>query len=135
LRHFVAFSDPASSAYIVRDIDPSGDPGGWRWAWRHPQLRFYLATTRALSFRADLILPGSILREVGPVTVTVRVNGHPAGQARYDRPGEHRFEVPVPEPFLVAGMNTVNIEPDRVWIAKDDGQPLSFLLARAGFVE
>jgi hypothetical protein len=135
LRHFVAFSDPAAPTYIVRDIDPAGDPGGWRWAWRHPELRFYLATTRALSFRAYLILPGRILREVGPVTVAVRVNGHAAGQARYDQPGEHRFEVSVPEGFLVAGINTVSIDPDRAWLAEGAGQPLSFLIARAGFVE
>jgi hypothetical protein len=127
---------PAASAYIVRDIRLDSDPGGWRWASRHPELRFFLPETHGLSFRMDFIIPGAIVKEVGAVTLRFRVNGAPLGEERFDKSGELRYLAPVPDHLLRAGaVNTVSIEPDKTWHSPDDGQDLSFLLGRAGFVE
>ncbi len=136
LAHFVAMNDPGASAYIVRDVSLSGEPGGWRWAWRHPELRFYLPTTRDLKFQLDFVVSSAVLRHTGPMSLAFDINGKRLGETRVDGDGEHRFEKPVPAEMLVAGgTNLVSIEPDKVWFSPADNQPLSVVLLRAGFVE
>src|SRR5437016_167470 len=40
LGQFVNMTDPAVDAFIVRDVSRTTEAGSWRWAYRHPQLRF-----------------------------------------------------------------------------------------------
>lgn len=136
LDHYVVLSNPQADRYFVRDISPSGDQGGWRWAWSHPELRFYLPTAHALSFEMEFVIPDSILHDAGPVTLALRINGRPFAEFRVDKGGKHHFLQAVPDGLLFAqAVNTVSIEPDKIWRSKQDGQALSFLLGRAGFVD
>ncbi len=132
---FVLMSDPRADWYLLRDIGPAEEGDGWRWAGPRPLMRFYLETARNLRFSLDFSIADVTFKETGPLTLSYRINGHPFDKIRYTQSGQHHYEKPVPESLLQSGReNLVEIEPDKVWISKDDGKKLSILLLRAGFV-
>ena len=136
LGYFVAMSDPAANTYIVRDISDTTEGGGWRWTYRRPELRFFLATVEHMNFIMDFSFPERIFRETGPVTLAFFVNGQLLDKAKFEKGGEQHYRHAVPAAMLRAGAaNFVAIEPDRVWTSKTDGAVLGFVLARAGFSE
>jgi hypothetical protein len=136
LARSIAMTDPNADAHLVRDISHLVEGGSWRWAGRHPQMRFYLDTVRNLKFSLEFSMAEATFRETGPVTLTFLANGRPFDQLRYSQPGRQSYKGPVPETLLKAGEdNIVEIEPDKVWISKDDGAALSILILRAGFVD
>jgi len=131
---FVKMSDPNAGDYIAGDVLPN-DPGApWRWTGRRPELRFNLPTGGDWVFFAELALAGATLEKTGPVTVSYFINGHILQIQRYAEPGEIHFERAVAPDWLHAGVNSVAIEPDRVYIAPDDGVALGLILKSAGFV-
>ncbi len=136
LGHYVAMNDPSVESYIVRDISPGLEAGTWRWVFRRPELKFYLETDRNLKFEMNFSMPGATMQETGPVTLSVFINNRLLGKFRYDTEGIKRLEQKVPPGFLKAGaINTVAIEPDKVWISKQDGAALGFILSGVGFTE
>ena len=131
----VAMSDPMADAYIVRDVSRTTEGGQWRWAYQHPELRFFLDRVENRKFALDFSLPEITFKETGPITLTFRINGHPLDRVRFDRTGDHHYEKPVPASFLKPRAdNFVAIETDKQWVSKVDGARLSFVLIRAGFV-
>ncbi len=135
LGHFVAMNDPSADTYIVKDIAASAEGGSWRWAHRRPELRFFVETDRDWKFEMNFSIPEATLKDTGPVTLSVLIDGKLLGRYRYDRHGEKHLLRPVPPGLLKAGaINSVAIEPDRVWISTLDGAALSFILSSAGFV-
>jgi hypothetical protein len=129
-------SDPAASAYIVKDVSDSSEGLGWRWTHRRPELRFFLPTAEHLDFLMDFSLPEVTFRETGPVTLSFFINGKLFDRVLYEKAGEQHYRKPVPASFLNSGtVNVVAIEPDKVWVSKADGAQLGFVLVRAGFSE
>jgi hypothetical protein len=133
---FVNMSDLAADAFVVRDISKTTEGGSWRWAYRHPELRYYVRRIESLHFVMDLGIPEHTFRETGPVTLTISINGHELDKIRFDQPGDRHFDKPVPEPFMQRGAeNFVSFETDKQWVSKEDGAVLSFVLSRAGFIK
>ena len=120
----------------MRDISPGLESGSWRWVFRRPELKFYLETDRNLNFEMNFSMPGATMHETGPVTLSIFINNRLLGKFRYDTEGIKRLVQKVPPGILKAGaINTVAIEPDKVWISKQDGAALGFILSGVGFTE
>ena len=132
--YFLYTSDPNAGAYLVRDF--TGNPGTPRWAHSHPVLRFFVPAAPRLRFAMEFALPERTFRETGPVTLTFRLNGVVFDRHRCETPGQQHYLHDVP-PGLVRGsaINLVAIDPDPVWVSKDDGDRLGFIMTRAGFTE
>jgi len=135
LGQFISMSDPMADAHIVRDVSKTTEGRQWRWAYKHPQLRFYLTSTAGVKFAMEAGVPGVIFKETGPVTLTILINDHELDKVHFDQAGNQHYEKPVPASFLQAGAeNMVAIEPDKQWVSKEDGAVLTFVLTSAGFV-
>jgi len=133
---FINMSDPSADAFIVRDISRTTEAGSWRWAYRHPQLRFYLRNVDRLHFVMDVGLAENTFHETGPVTLTVQINGHEFDKIVLDKPGDRNFDKIVPVALLQPhSENFVSFETDKQWVSKEDGAVLSFVLRRAGFIK
>ena len=131
----VSMSDAVADAYIVRDISPTTEAHPWRWAYRHPELRFFLRSVSGMRFVLDAGVPDTSFNDMGPLTLTLRINDREFDKVRFDRPGTQHYEKPVPSEFLRAGAeNFVAIEPDKVYVPPDGGT-FSFVLVKAGFVK
>jgi hypothetical protein len=134
--HFVNMGEPNSDAYIVRDVTDAVEAGTWRWTRKRPELRFFLESTEHLTFKADFAVAEVTFKETGPVTITVLVNGHLLDSIHLTEHGERHIDKPVPQSFLRAKtFNTVVMEIDKVWVSKEDGAVLGFILTRAGFTQ
>jgi hypothetical protein len=134
LGQFINMNEPMADAYIVRDVSRTTENNRWRWAHRHPQLRFYLRSIDKWKFVLDAGVPDAIFKDIGPVTLTIRINQHELDKLRFEKPGDRHFEKPVPREFLQPGSeNFVSIEPDKQWVSKEDGAVLTFVLSAAGF--
>ena len=117
----------------MRDVSPAVE-STWRWTYKRPELQFYLARTENLRFAMDFSIAGATFKDTGPVTLSVFVNGRFLHKQRYDQPGEKKMDVPVPPGMLTPeALNKVAIEPDKVWVSKEDGANLGFILSAAGF--
>ncbi len=133
-RTFVRMSDPHARAYISRDIELAVSTHELRWAFRNPQLRFWLDETSAQVFRFDFRVHSATLASTGPVTITVSINGRKLDQIRCANEGDYHFERPVPAAWLSTDRPMlVDLTPDRVWVSPSDGGVLSFLIRQAGF--
>ena len=136
LGSFIGMNDLSADAYIVRDISRTTEAGLWRWAFRHPELRFYLRGIEKLRFVMDMGVPETTFKETGPIVLTILINEHRLDNVRIDQAGDRHIEKPVPPAFLHAGSeNFVSFETDKQWVSKEDGAVLSFVLTRAGFVK
>ena len=134
--NFVNMGDLNATAYIVKDVADGIEAGSWRWARKRPELRFFLETIENLSYKADFSIADTLLRETGPVTISIFINGQLLDTLKYAEGGEKHFEKPVPPKFLRAkAMNFVAMEIDKVWVSKADGVILGFILTRAGFTQ
>jgi hypothetical protein len=134
--HFVNMGDLNAPAYIVKDVADGAEAGSWRWARKRPELRFYLETIEHLSFKADFSIAETLLRETGPVAISIFINGHPLDTLKCSEAGERNYVKPVPAEWLHAkSMNFAAMEIDKVWVSKTDGVVLGFILTRAGFTQ
>jgi len=131
----VDFSEASADSSIVQDIAKGGQPGPWRWTGKRPTIRLTLLSTKALKFHAEFAIPDATFKDTGPVTLSFFINGRLLDEQRYEAPGQKTFDKPVPAEWLQApGTNTLAIETDKIWISKDDGAKLGFILSRIGLV-
>jgi hypothetical protein len=128
-------SDPLAGSYIVKDVSGTTEAGGWRWAYRRPELRFFVPRTDRIKFTMDFAIPERMFRDIAPVTISYFLNGKLFDKVRYDSGGQMKYCKQVPPGMLRPGENFVAIEPDKVWVSKTDGAELGFILTRVGFAE
>lgn len=132
---FVNMADPAAEVHLVKDINTSLE-ASWRWAYRRPELQFFLESVENLKFTMDFAIPDAVIGQTGPLTFSYFVNEQLLTRVRYVKAGQYRFEQPVPAKLLrPQAVNRVAIQPDKVYVAEADGAQLSFILSSAGFVE
>ncbi len=132
----IDFSVAGADSSVVQDIPKGGQPGPWRWTGKRPTVRLTLLSANNLKFHAEFAVPDATFKDTGPVTLSFFVNDHLLDQQRYDTPGQKTFEKPVPAAWLQApGSNTLAIEADKVWVSKDDGATLGFILSQIGLVQ
>jgi len=133
---FVNLGEPSADAYIVRDVTGYVESSAWRWTRKRPELRFFLDSTEHLKFKADISIADVTLKETGPVTISIFINGHLLDKVKYASAGRRDFEKPVPAAFLLPkAVNIAALEIDKVWVSKTDGAVLGFILTTAGFSE
>lgn len=136
VKHFVNMGDPNAAAHFIGDISDALEGGSWRWVRKRPTLRFGLDSTVGIKLKVDLTVPGQILKETGPMTISFQVNGRLLEKIRYDKEGTYEFLKPVEPGWLKKGAeNVVTLEADKVWVSPSDGAVLAFILMRAGFVQ
>jgi hypothetical protein len=130
-RSLVKFSDPDAGEFIVRDIN---DGGSDRWTLDHPELRFWVPPRPGWRFVLSFWIADATLHDTGPVTITVKVNGHLLGSIRCTQSGRYRMDEPVPIDWLHAGEAVhVLAEASPLWTSPLDGKHLGYLIQEAGF--
>ena len=126
------FSDPTAIEYIVRDISPT--PGTERWTFDHPEMWLPVEPHPGLRFEMRFHIHPNTFRDTGPVTVTVKINGHLLGSIHCDHVGSYQFDQPVPEEWVHAGEPThILAEASPLWTAPEDRTHLGYLIDEAGF--
>jgi hypothetical protein len=135
LKHFAAMNDPDAPAHFLRDVNERLESGLWRWTGQRPLLRFALPrNTGKLKFVMDFSIPGEVLKQTGPLTVTYFINAHQIDRVTYTAPGEQHFEKAVDPKWLEKDDNVVSAELSKVFVG-EDGARLGLALVRAGFRE
>jgi hypothetical protein len=135
LKSFIAMSDPAANAHIVKDISPTLEGGAWRWTLQRPELRLYVTRAEHLTLVVDFALIAEPLAATGPVTLSVLVNGKLLGKQKFSTAGPQKLTLPVPAGMVQPdAVNQVAIELDKVWKSPNRG-PLGMILVSAGFKE
>jgi len=133
-RSFVKFNDPDQSGFVVQDIGP-GD--GQAWTFDHPELRFRVRPRPGLRFALTIRMAGQTLRDTGPVTITIKINGHLLGEIRTVLEGDYHFEQAVPVDWITIGEPVhVAMEANPLWTDPSNppgGMRLGFLIVEAGF--
>ena len=133
--HFVNMNDANAEAYFVADIRPL-EGSTWRWTGKKPTLQFYLDDTRKVRFTVDYTISNHTLKDTGPVTLTVTINGQPFHTIRHPKEGQFQIDKPVPAQLLKPqSINLVEIAVNPFWTSPADGNILGFILVRAGFVK
>jgi hypothetical protein len=129
----IDMSDGAVERHIVQDISLGATDSSWRWTGKRPTVKFDLKDTAGFTYRADFAIPGVTFKETGPVSITFFIDDAKLATVRYDTPGAKVFEAPVPPKLLrESPEHTAAAEIDKVFIAKEDGARLGFILSRLG---
>jgi hypothetical protein len=132
----IDLSEPGADQSIVQDIPTGVASSSWRWTGRRPTVRLTLLTAQNLKYHADFAVPEATFKDTGPVTLSFFVNDRLLDKIRYTTPGQKTFDKDIPAGWLEApGSNTLAIEIDKIWVSKDDGAKLGFILSRIGLVQ
>jgi hypothetical protein len=127
--------DGSVDRHIVQDVSKGPSDAAWRWTGQNPVVKLEILGASGFKYHADFTLADVTFRETGPVSITFFVNGHELGTVRYDTSGSKVFEAPVPPSWLHPGAeNTLSALIDKVYISKQDGAKLGFILSRIGLV-
>lgn len=131
LGSFARMDDPGARPHVVRDImDIAPEP----WTYERPMLLFRVDKREDVKFVMHFLIPGVVLSQTGPLTLSVWINAKRLGQQIYKNSGKHSFEQSVPiEFFGPYRLTAVEIRTDKHFIAAEDGTKLGFLLVDAGF--
>jgi hypothetical protein len=135
LRNLIDMADPAAEFHLVRGVERTPAPEGWRWTGPGAELWFALETPAGRDFLLDFAIAEQSFRVTGPVQLTVAINGHLLDRPRYGAHGRHEFRRRVSAEWLRAlDINQVEIECDPPWREPATGTSRGILLFRAGFV-
>jgi hypothetical protein len=133
--HVVNMADPDAHLSFVQDI-ARGSNGSWRWTGKRPTIKVRLRSNENLKFVIDFTLPEVTFKDTGPVTVSFFVNDRLLGEEHYATPGVRHFEKYIPFSWVTPGQEaTAAAEIDKVWVAKDDGATLGFIVTRMGITQ
>ena len=121
--------------YIVRDI--LGSPNlPWRWTVQRPAAKVRVGSNTDLKYLIDFTIAPATFKTTGPVTIAFTINDHVLDRLRYDSPGSKHFEKPIPREWIQPHQDAIaGAEIDKVWLSKDDGERLGFILSRIGLVD
>lgn len=132
-RFFVRMNVPSANPRIVRDIGVS--PAEFRWTGERPAVKVTLPDSGEWVARIEFAIAEATLKDTGPVTVAVSLNGRPLGEGRYEQAGEQALQFPVPPDWFPAGGEaTLQAHVHPVWVAPSDGAKLGVLLRAMGFL-
>jgi hypothetical protein len=135
IKRVINMSDPDAPAHFVQDI-PGGLEGSWRWTLQKPTVKVRVRSNDDVKFVIDFTLPDVTMKDTGPVTVTFSVNGHVLEAVRYAASGREHFEKPVPAEWIVPDQDALlAAEIDKLWVSKEDGVKLGFILTRIGLTQ
>ena len=127
-------SDPAADAHIVSGV-AKGDGAGWR-RWTEGEFSLVFKPLPGGPWRARLRFEvyQQFIKELGPFTVRLTVNGRPLTVQTYREPGDVELTADAPPGLLQPGEDVrIDVSSDKVWIAPYDPARLSLRLIAAGF--
>lgn len=131
-KDMLKMSDRETDAFIVQDI-PKGGNDAWRWTGKRPTVRLFIAETAGRKLVVDYSIAEATLKDTGPIKLTFFVNDKPLETVAEVKHGVKHFEKLIPPEMLKVGVDNIfAIEVDKVWIAKEDGAQLGFILAAVG---
>ena len=110
----VNVADPRAAPQLLR-----GFHGLEQQAWRWTERKFAVMLEppppgQPVVLNLAFTLPGVVTDEVGPITVTARINGEQVGAQTFDSPGENKqFEAVVPDGLLTTQAAEVEFELDK----------------------
>jgi hypothetical protein len=110
----VAMSDPDANAHILSDVFPS-DPGEeWRFTGLHPKFRVVVQRVVPLTFYMRFSNLTEMLRDRGPATFAIAIDGKPFHRFSATIEEENRW--PVPDGIIVKPGNVeVSIDISPPW--------------------
>ena len=127
----VKFNDRDARNFVIRDISTGSK---MNWTFAHPEMQFPVEPHPNLRFVMHLWMSGNTLKQTGPVTIRVQINGRPVGEIHCSQDIEYWFDKPVPQEWLRSGEPVrVLAEADRLWTSPRDGVRLGYLIEQAGF--
>jgi hypothetical protein len=120
---------------LLHDIGNPAAGEEWVWTFERPALVFSVSRRPGVKFRMELEVANATLRKTGPVRITFWLNGRLLAKRLYDSPGKYVIEQEVPLELLREdGVAIIETTQDKHYVAKDDGQTLSYLFHAAGFL-
>jgi hypothetical protein len=130
----VQMADPDAWTLFVQDI--GGLEGNWRWTGKRPTVRLRPRAKEGLHYVLDFTLPDVTFKETGPVTMSFYVDDHLLGSERYPTAGAKHVDKPVPAEWITPAQDVlISAEIDKVWVSKDDGAKLGFILTSIGLAQ
>jgi len=127
----VKLDERDAKEYVVRDIQ-TGDR--LNWTFEHPEMKFPVEPRPGLRFWMHFWIHERTIRDTGPVTLVVKLDGHLLGTVRCEHEGSYVFEQPVRLEWLSSGEPAhILAEASPLWIAPEDGAKLGYLIEEAGF--
>jgi hypothetical protein len=137
LASVVNVSDPADSAQLVLGFS-NVEADAWRWTTskfsvvlRPPVGSAQNGAVLQLAFT----LHDTIVKKLGPVTVTATVNGTPVGSETYSQAGDYTYSKEVPASALGADVVTVKFSTDKALAPTDvDKRELALIVKTIGLV-
>ena len=131
----VNMTDGDADAHFVQDIAGVVE-GNWRWARDRPTVKIVMRVNDNVKFLIDFTIPEVTFKETGPVNLSFFVNGHLIEKVRYTESGQKHYEKPIPAEWVEPGKEaTLAAEIDKVYVAKNDGVRLGFILTRIGLTQ
>ena len=135
---FVPVIDMAAAdarKHFVQDISDKLE-GSWRWCQQRPAVTVTVPSNEKLKYTIDFTVPEATFKDTGPVTLSFYVNDHLLDRVRYSKPGPLHFEKQVPAGWITpAKDNILAAEIDKMWVSKEDGSRLGFILTRIGLTQ
>jgi hypothetical protein len=137
LASVVNVADPADSAQLVRGFS-NVEADAWRWTTskfsvvlRPPAGSAQNGAVLQLAFT----LHDTVVKKLGPVTVTATVNGTPVGSETYSQAGDYTYSKEVPASALGADVVTVEFSTDKSLAPTDvDKRELALIVKTIGLV-
>jgi len=131
----LAMSDPDANDHILADMFP-GDVGSeWRFTGLHPKFRLDVRHTAPLYFYLRFSVTDEMVRDRGPVTIAIAIDGKPFQAPRFTTNGEREYRWPVPDGLVpAAGVIAVSLDISPPWRAPD-GNLYGVFLNTVGFEE
>jgi hypothetical protein len=108
---------------------------GSNWVWTNQNPRFRIFVERDVwECVARFTVAKVVIDKVGPVTVSLVVNGRALATRTYAKDGEYELRAEVPQDVLKANAPDVfGLDINPVYIAETDGVKLGVLLEEIGF--
>jgi hypothetical protein len=120
-----AFADRLEGFYEIEE-------GRWRWSKRNFAIRFDPPVRRGVAMARlslEVYLPEAFLQNLGPVTLSARVNGHAPKPEVYGQAGSYTFTRDLPLDWLPDGPVQVEFAVDKAFNA--DGREVGIVVVGA----
>ncbi len=129
-------SDPGADAHILAGV-AKGDGAGWRrWTGDRFSLVFKPPRNGSSRVRLRFEVFERFIKELGPFTVRLTVNGRLLAKQTYSASGDVELAADLPPGLIRPGEDVrVDVSSDKVWISPHDRARLSLRLIAAGFTK
>ena len=137
LASVINVADPADSAQLVRGFS-NVEADAWRWTTSKFSVVLRPpadAGRKGAKLELTFALVDAVVKKVGPVTVSAKVNGVPVESQTYSQAGDYVYSHEVPPMALVSDAVTVEFSTDKSLAPTDvDKRELALIVKSIGLV-